>query len=175
VQWLAVAAFVGAHVLLYEGVPHAKLVYAPAVALVIATFLVRRPVWARPLASRMMVYIGKRSYAVYLVQMICLSICISVMKKALPGVAFSVKNEPTGHGAWAASIALLVVGTVASLLVAEALYRTIEGPMIARGRIWTQGITGKRPATPPRLADEQEATAAPGPSVAVAAVASEVP
>jgi peptidoglycan/LPS O-acetylase OafA/YrhL len=75
-------------------------------------------------------------------------------------------NEPIGSSAWGYSLAIFVVGAVASLLLAETLFRTVEQPMIKRGRIWTERITGRAPITPPRLA------AAPDESAGSPAVAS---
>jgi peptidoglycan/LPS O-acetylase OafA/YrhL len=48
---------------------------------------------------------------------------------------------------------MLIAVTATSLLLSELLYRTVEGPMIARGRIWSKRITGRFPVAPPRLAE----------------------
>jgi peptidoglycan/LPS O-acetylase OafA/YrhL len=154
--WLVLAALVGAHVLVFS-VPSLGLVlFAPAVALALAALVTGRPPWGAPLASRAMVYIGKRSYGVYLVNLISLSGCVLVANKIAPSVRFNSDNQPAAQGAWLTSLVLLAAVTLTSLLLAELLHRTIEAPMIARGRIWSKRITGRRPVAPPRMAPELE-------------------
>ena len=84
--------------------------------------------------TRFMVYFGKRSYAVYLVNLICLSAVVEVAHHVAPGVAFNSDNQPARQGAWAASLVLLAAVLITSLLLSELLYRIVEGPMIAKGR-----------------------------------------
>jgi peptidoglycan/LPS O-acetylase OafA/YrhL len=103
-----------------------------------------------------MIYFGKRSYAVYLVNLICLSACVEVAHHLTPSVVFNSDNQPAHQGAWAASLVLLVAVTATSLLLSELLHRTIERPMIARGRAWSKRITGRKPVAPPRLSPEVE-------------------
>jgi peptidoglycan/LPS O-acetylase OafA/YrhL len=156
-HWLLLIAFVTVHFLMYQhSSSAAKLVYGPAVALMMGAVVVARPLWAKPLETRTMIYIGQRSYGVYLIQMMCLSVAISTTRHVWPSAAFNAKTEPTGNGAWLLSILLLVVGTCASLLVAEILHRTVERPMIARGRVWSAAVTGRRPVAPPRMTQEYE-------------------
>jgi peptidoglycan/LPS O-acetylase OafA/YrhL len=138
----------------------------------IASFVTAAPAWGRLLDNRAMIYIGKRSYAVYLEQMICLSVILSIATR-LPGVHVDGNDYPIGSTAWEVSLAILVVGTVASLMLAEILFRTVEQPVIRRGRLWTERITGRRPITPPRLAAAPDEVAvvpvaAPAPSSAPA-------
>jgi peptidoglycan/LPS O-acetylase OafA/YrhL len=104
-----------------------------------------------------MIYVGKRSYAVYLVNLICLSACVEVAHRIAPSVVFNSDNQPARHGAWTASILLLLAVTATSLLLSELLHWTIERPMIARGRIWSEQITGRKPVAPPRMTPETEA------------------
>ena len=37
-----------------------------------------------------MIYVGKRSYAVYLVNLICLAVCVEIVKHVKPSIAFIV-------------------------------------------------------------------------------------
>ena len=155
-SWLTLAGLVLAHVLMYRHAGTAQVMFGPATALALGSLVVARPSWGRPLVTRAMVYFGKRSYAVYLVNLICLSVCVEVAHHVAPSVAFNSDNQPARHGAWAASLVLLLAVTATSLLLSELLYRTIERPMIARGRIWSKRITGRRPVAPPRLTPEVE-------------------
>jgi peptidoglycan/LPS O-acetylase OafA/YrhL len=152
--WLTLASLVVAHVLMWDHAGIARIMFGPATALALGSLVVARPSWGRPLLTRFMVYFGKRSYAVYLVNLICLSAVVEVAHHVTPGVAFNSDNQPARHGAWAASLVLLAAVLVTSLLLSELLYRTVEGPMIARGRIWSKRITGRRPVAPPRLSPE---------------------
>jgi peptidoglycan/LPS O-acetylase OafA/YrhL len=164
--WFVLAAFLAVHLVLFENWSRLiELAYAPIVALLIASFVTARPAWARLLDNRAMIYIGKRSYAVYLVQMVCLSIIVSVATRLL-GVQVDGNDYPIGSTAWEWSLAILAAGTVASLVLSEILFRTVEQPMIRRGRLWTERITGRTPITPPRLAaapDEVPVTPVPAP------------
>jgi peptidoglycan/LPS O-acetylase OafA/YrhL len=155
-SWLTLAAVVVTHVLMFDHPGVAQVLLGPAVALALGSLVVARPPWGRPLASRAMIYIGKRSYAVYLVNLICLAVCVEVVQRVKPSVAFNALDQPAEHGAWAVSILLLVAVTGLSLLLAELLFRTVERPLIARGRIWSERITGRKPVAPPRMTPETE-------------------
>jgi peptidoglycan/LPS O-acetylase OafA/YrhL len=158
-SWLTLGAVVLAHVLMYDHPGVAQILLGPAVALALGSLVVARPPWGRPLASRAMIYIGKRSYAVYLVNLICLSACVVVVRHLAPSLKFNDLDQPARHGAWTASILLLAAVTVTSLIVSEFLHRTVERPMIARGRIWSKRITGRQPVAPPRLTPETDGEA----------------
>jgi peptidoglycan/LPS O-acetylase OafA/YrhL len=158
-SWLVLASLVGVHVLMFGHGTAASVLFGPVVALAIAALVTTRPTWGRPLASRLMIYIGKRSYGVYLVNLICLSGCVAIAHRVAPSVAFNSENQPSADGAWLATVALFAALTVSSLIVAEVLYRTLESPMIARGRAWSKRITGKRPIAPPRLTPQHEVAA----------------
>jgi peptidoglycan/LPS O-acetylase OafA/YrhL len=154
--WLTLGSLLLAHVLMWDHAGVAQIMFGPATALALGSLVVARPSWARPLATRAMIYVGKRSYAVYLVNLICLSACVEVAHHVTPSVVFNSDNQPARHGAWAASLVLLAAVIATSLLLSELLHRTIEGPMIARGRVWSKRITGRRPVAPPRLSEEAE-------------------
>ena len=158
-SWLALAAVVVAHVLMFDHPAVAQVLLGPAVALALGSLIVARPTWGRPLGSRAMIYIGKRSYAVYLVNVICLAVCVEVVQHVKPSIAFNSVDQPANHGAWALSVLLLVAVTGFSLAVAELLHRTVERPLIARGRIWSEQITGRKPVAPPRMTPETEVPA----------------
>jgi peptidoglycan/LPS O-acetylase OafA/YrhL len=166
-SWLVLAALVGVHVLMYVEGDIASVLLGPAVALAIAALVTTRPRWSRPLGSRVMIYIGKRSYGVYLVNLICLSGCVAVAQKLAPSVAFDSRNQPAADGAWLTTVVLFAALVLTSLIVSECLFRALEAPMIARGRAWSKCITGRRPIAPPRLTPGEE-TAAEGAGAAQA-------
>jgi peptidoglycan/LPS O-acetylase OafA/YrhL len=149
---LTLAGVVLAHVLMYRHAGIGQVLFGPAVALALAAIVVRRPSWDRVLTSRPMIYLGKRSYGVYLVNLICLALCVEIARHVAPSVRFDSENQPVAGG-WLTSLVMLVAVTATSLLLSEALYRTVEGPLIARGRIWSKQITGRLPVAPPRLAE----------------------
>jgi peptidoglycan/LPS O-acetylase OafA/YrhL len=151
-SWLTLALVVVAHTLMYRHPGIAQVLFGPAVALALGSLVAARPGWSAALVSRAMVYIGKRSYGVYLVNLICLAVCVTVARHLVPSVSFDQNNQPAS-GAWVTSLVMLIAVTATSLLLSELLYRTVEGPMIARGRIWSKRITGRLPVAPPRLAE----------------------
>jgi peptidoglycan/LPS O-acetylase OafA/YrhL len=126
-SWLTLAAVVVVHVLMYDHPGVAPVLFGPAVALALGSLLVARPSWGRPLASRTMIYIGKRSYAVYLVNLICLSGLVEVAHRLKPSLAISVDDQRAAQG-WVLSVLVLVALTGTSLVVAELLHRTVETP-----------------------------------------------
>jgi peptidoglycan/LPS O-acetylase OafA/YrhL len=164
--WVVLGAFLGLHSILFEHWSRLiELAYAPVVALLIASFVTAQPPWSRLLDNRAMVYVGKRSYAIYLIQMICLSVIVSVATRIF-AVHVDGSDQPVGSTAWQASLVILALGTAASLVGAEILFRTVEQPLIRRGRLWTERITGRAPVTPPRLAAApDEVGPAPGAGV----------
>jgi peptidoglycan/LPS O-acetylase OafA/YrhL len=173
--WLTLAAVVVVHVLMYDHGRVAQVFFGPAVALALGSLIVARPSWGRLLGSRVLVYAGKRSYAVYLVNLICLSICVAIAHRVAPSVAFDAHDQPARHGAWATSVLLLAVVTLMSLAAAEVLHRIVEGPLIARGRVWSKRITGRRPVAPPRLTPESETQPIIGGGIAPGVVAAPPP
>jgi peptidoglycan/LPS O-acetylase OafA/YrhL len=163
-QWWAVlAAFVAVHALMHPyGATELRVLYAPVVALMVASVLLVASPWSRVLGTRGLVFVGKRAYGFYLVQMLCLAMCRPVLRHLDPGLAWNSKGEPTGHGAIAASLVLFVLAAVATLVFSDVLHRLVERPMITRGRIWSKQITGRAPIAPPRMsADEDALLAAP--------------
>jgi peptidoglycan/LPS O-acetylase OafA/YrhL len=161
--WLVLVGLVAVHVVMYRESWIASVLFGPAVALALAALVTSRPPWARPLTSRLMVYIGKRSYAVYLVNLICLSGCVVAARAVAPSLAFNAEDQPIGGDAWISTVVLFFALTVASLIVAEVLHRTVEAPMIARARVWSRAIAGNDPVTPPRLTPEPELALAEAP------------
>jgi peptidoglycan/LPS O-acetylase OafA/YrhL len=155
-SWFVLAALAGVHVLMYRHPTIASALLGPAVGLAIAALVTTRPAWGKPLASRFLIYVGKRSYGVYLVNLICLSICVSVAHEVAPSIAFNAENQPAAPNAWLTTIVLFATLTCSSLIAAEFLHRTVEAPMIARGRAWSRLITHTRPVAPPRFASERD-------------------
>ncbi|MFT4111123.1 acyltransferase family protein [Silvibacterium sp.] len=92
--------------------------YTLSTALVQAWCVMGRSPVHRVLGSKWVRYIGQRSYGIYLVHLICLS----VTQRLLPPVS-PIKTR-----------LLLLATTVLALAVAEVLYRLVEHPCIALGR-----------------------------------------
>ena len=90
-------------------------VYAFTAAFVIASAVIgARSIWTTVLSSRVLTYIGQRSYAIYLIHVLATHIVDRTH-------IFAAHTPAAAMGAFAAILAL-------SLLVAEGLYRFVEGP-----------------------------------------------
>jgi len=172
--WLILIAFVVAHALMKPyGASDFRVVYAPVVALMIASVVVTTSSWSRFLATKPMTFIGKRAYGFYLVQMLCLGASRSVVRSLDPELSWNSSGEPTGRSALVASLALFVIAGIATLLFSDVLHRLVERPLISVGRVWSKRLTGTVPVAPPRMtegeepalgADEQPAAVAARPS-----------
>ena len=100
-------------------VPLTNVPFALAVALLFPAVLLPGNALQRALATRVMRYVGRRSYAIYLFHLLC----VDVVTRVLPeGGAAEVQL---------ARLALIAGGSIAA---AEVLYRTVEAPLIAAGR-----------------------------------------
>jgi peptidoglycan/LPS O-acetylase OafA/YrhL len=118
-----------------QGVRNSPL-YPVAAAIVIASAAIgERSIGQRFLSSRTMVYIGQRSYAVYLIHVLATHVVDRVPILAAHTTAAALAT-------FAAILAL-------SLLVAEVLYRLIEGPGIRWAHEWSAAIQGSRPMRAP--------------------------
>jgi peptidoglycan/LPS O-acetylase OafA/YrhL len=91
------------------------------VALLMTSLLVANPRGLAFLGSRPLVHVGKRSYGIYLVH----TMVLSVLEKAMGGA-----GDPTV----VLALALFVLGTALSLGVADVLHRLVEQPLIDQGR-----------------------------------------
>lgn len=100
-------------------VPLINVPFAIAVALLFPALLAPASAVHRVLATRVLTYVGRRSYAIYLFHLLC----IDVVARLLPAGA----SAPV-------QIARLALIAGASIVVAEVLHRTIEAPLIAFGR-----------------------------------------
>jgi peptidoglycan/LPS O-acetylase OafA/YrhL len=121
--------------------------YAFAVALAIVTIVIGDSFWVRVLATRPFIFVGVRSYGIYLVHVICLAVIVAVMRD-VPGVTFDSSDRPTGGSRWLTSSAILASAFCVSLLVAALLNLTIERRAIAAGRAWTRRLTGSAAIAP---------------------------
>jgi peptidoglycan/LPS O-acetylase OafA/YrhL len=111
--------------------------YAVVAGMVIASSAVgEQSIWQRVLSSKVMTHIGQRSYAIYLIHVLMVHIVdrARIFQAFTPAAAF---------GAFAATLAL-------SLVVAEGLYRCIEGPCIRLGHAWSSAL--QRPLPVPERA-----------------------
>jgi peptidoglycan/LPS O-acetylase OafA/YrhL len=131
---------VAAHVFAVTS-PWMFFAYPFAVALLIVPVVAGNPPWTKLLASRPMVFIGERSYGIYLVHMICLSMIRPLIAR-LPGVTLDADRAPLGPYAWAATLLTFALAVALSLAVATVLNVLIEKPCIAQGRRWTKAILG---------------------------------
>jgi peptidoglycan/LPS O-acetylase OafA/YrhL len=155
--WLILSAFVVAHALMKPyGTSEFRVVYAPVVALMIASVVVAASPWARFLATRSMTFVGKRAYGFYLVQMLCLGACRDVLRRVDTGLTWNASSEPTGRHALLASLALFVIAGIATLAFSDVLHRLVERPLISVGRVWSKRLTGTVPVAPPRMTEGEE-------------------
>jgi len=111
--------------------------YPFTVALVIIPILIGTAPWVRWLATKPVVFIGIRSYGVYLVHMMCLSVVIALGQYFL-GFTLDSRGHLIGQDRWEASLLVLMCGFASSLLVATVLNVAIERPFIALGRRLTR-------------------------------------
>ncbi|WP_328419462.1 acyltransferase [Micromonospora sp. NBC_00389] len=101
--------------------------YAAAAALLLPALL-SRSVLARGLGLRPLVFIGERSYSMYLVQ--------SIAARAAIGLLPTMGRRSTG---------LFLGAVVVALLIADVLYRWVELPMIEVGRRLAARVTRRGP------------------------------
>lgn len=102
-----------------ENMTHSVMWGFSALIALFLTYLVVAPSWlARVLGSGPMVWLGKRSYSMYLVHILCLN--------AIEGRA--VFQRPGGL------VAVLLMAYALSALVAEGLYRAVEEPARKLGK-----------------------------------------
>lgn len=111
-------------------VPLTNVPFAFAVALLFPAVLLAGNALHRVLATRVLNYVGRRSYGIYLFHLFCVDAVARVL--------------PEG-GAVPQQIARFALIAGGSVLVAEVLYRTVEGPLIAASR-----RRAASPHTPPR-------------------------
>ena len=83
-----------------------------------------------------MVFVGKRSYGIYLVHGAVLLAWTTILRRAA-GLAFDALNRPTGDSRLLVTLMLFALGTVTSLIVADLLHRLVERRFIALGRRWS--------------------------------------
>jgi peptidoglycan/LPS O-acetylase OafA/YrhL len=100
--------------------PALGLIFPFAVALVLAG-IVSGHTGAALLATRPMIWIGERAYAVYLVHLLCLIMTLHAVRHVI-------------GGGLTQDIVVFAVGLGASLVCADLLRRTVELPMIRAGR-----------------------------------------
>jgi peptidoglycan/LPS O-acetylase OafA/YrhL len=124
--------------------------YPFTVALVMIPILLGRVGWSRWLESRAMVFVGVRSYGIYLVHLICLSVAGPIVSRLLK-VPLDEGRIPIGPHPWVPSLAILALGVGSSVLVAATLTILIERPCIAFGRRRTRALTGADPIAPARM------------------------
>jgi peptidoglycan/LPS O-acetylase OafA/YrhL len=120
--WVAAVLLcaLGVQMVLFENGTSIHVVFGLLVALAFPSFLLG-PKWlSRVLSSRIAVYIGERSYAIYLIH----RIAKGVVDRAI---------APGSHSV-AAEVARFVLIMVVALLGAEVLRRLVEQPMIRLGR-----------------------------------------
>jgi peptidoglycan/LPS O-acetylase OafA/YrhL len=113
----------------FESGSDVHIVFSVLTALLFPAVLIG-PRWlARLLSSRIAVYIGVRSYAVYLIHRIAKGVVDRVVS---PG-STSVPHE----------LVHFVAITILSLIGAEILARLVEQPMIRRGRLLASRVRNK--------------------------------
>lgn len=113
----------------HEETGNAHVQFALAVALLFPFILVGNGWLSRFLALKPLVFIGTRTYGIYLFH----PLCIDVIGQVIP----SGQTEPFP------SLVRFVLAAVLSFAVAEVLYRTFERPLIVIGRRLAKGRTDK--------------------------------
>lgn len=109
------------------GFARGSSLYAVASAAVIGSLVIgERSIWTKALNSRVMTYIGRRSYAVYLIHVLATHVVDRTR-------IFSAHTATAAIGAYLAILGL-------SLLGAEGLHRLIEGPCIRFGHAWSSRL-----------------------------------
>jgi peptidoglycan/LPS O-acetylase OafA/YrhL len=112
--------------------------YGLAVALFVVATLSRGPVsWA--LSTRPMVFLGERSYSIYLIQ----GLVGWVVALAIPALA--IHRTLTG-----------VVVTIGCVLAADLLYRWVEQPMINVGRTLIKKLNARKKARAAAVVEPQQ-------------------
>jgi peptidoglycan/LPS O-acetylase OafA/YrhL len=102
--------------------------YSPLLALFILGATVGRLPYLNFLRWRPGLYVGKRTYGMYLVHLLCINVAELIFR--------------TGTGLVAVSVAAYVAAVFISLGVASVLHRVVELPMIGVGRRWSAKRTG---------------------------------
>jgi len=101
----------------------AETVYAAGAAVCLIPLLIGNVPWAPALRSRVMSFIGSRSYAIYLVH----NLCVDAVQRLSPQIA-----APRIR-----TLALLAGTLLMSAVVADIMHRLIEQPFIKLGRSLT--------------------------------------
>lgn len=111
--------FASAHVYLGDETPLEGL-YTLAIGWALVGMVAGRPAWSRLLELKPVRWIGRRAYGVYLVHVFCIWVV-------------EIFLRPGSGSPWKMAATYLVSAAV-SLLVAEALYRVVERPMLLVGK-----------------------------------------
>lgn len=111
--WMGLLGIVAMHVFARHQHPGLEVAYSLVVGVFLVSLLYATSTVKKLLSGRALVFIGKRSYGMYLVHLLCIDAIEHFVH--LPVAAYAVS-------------------TIASLLTAAALYRLIERPLIFRGR-----------------------------------------
>jgi peptidoglycan/LPS O-acetylase OafA/YrhL len=117
---VAVAALAATHVLLNQDEPLGELVYPFVVAAVVVGLVTGASPVRRVLGSRVAAHVGRRAYGIYLVHILVINV---VDRVVAPQERLSASTLVNAAG--------VVLG---SYLVADALHRTVERPLIGVGR-----------------------------------------
>lgn len=147
---LTLFVFVGSHA--FVSTRNVSFFFYPfAVAIGMIPILLGKPFWTRLLETRPMVFIGVRSYGIYLVHAMCLAVAVRFAGR-LPFVQLDRSHQAIGPHEWTATFLILAAGLGTSLLVATGLNLVLERPMIDLGRRLTRTVTGVDPLAPERMA-----------------------
>lgn len=157
----ALTALVAAHVLAKRLPVEDSLVYPLLVAFCMVPIVAGETPWTRLLRTRPMVFIGERAYGIYLVHLLCLSVVVAVARRVFPGVSVDAVGGASGATA-STSIVIFALETLAALVVADILRRTVELPFIRLGRRWSASVLARRETV---AASDANVPAAPVPTL----------
>jgi peptidoglycan/LPS O-acetylase OafA/YrhL len=132
--WLAALAALGAVV--GANLPHddrlAYLFLCPLVAVLVLHLVYGRSPVTRLLASAPMTWLGRRSYGIYLIHTLALTVCTKVVPEGVPARAVVV------------GVGCLVL----TLVAGDAAHRLVETPFIRLGRQWSSRPGTERAPAP---------------------------
>ena len=119
------ACLIVAQLALYH-YPVIEYLYPYLLSVALVGVLLGKPVWTRVLEGRWIVFIGTRSYGIYLGHLLCKNVVERVVPASADHLAFRL-------------IAFIATSAL-SLLAAHLMYVTIERPAVAVGRRWSKRL-----------------------------------
>jgi peptidoglycan/LPS O-acetylase OafA/YrhL len=121
--------------------------YTCAATGMLACFLLGDGSLKRLLSWRPLAIIGRLSYGIYLIHMVCMAIAYRLL--------------PTMSWGWPGSVLALVATSILSIAAAGLLHVTVESFGIELGRRWSRGLIERAQVQPPALEESRPAPVSP--------------